>query len=265
MINFNLEELDKILPWGQEPNLSLHWYALTYGDLWLTIGNSTIYEYSKEAIEFFGNKVTPYNNYQLSRFIEDFTGLFDKISEKIPKEFYDLTKDLTKFQNNAKKWLDIYDTDEDEHSDFYFEEYDKLVSWTYQRSFDSAHLIGGPYLSFFRGNDKIRIVWETEDFLDNGISIWTAKDGSFEMDYSDFMNEIKMFGESFFFEMEKQIELVLEKEWGNIKIDKQRLVEEHKEKKNEFFSNLLLLNREPIEKTNWNEVFQLYDRMKKEI
>lgn len=231
MINFKLREFDKISPWGQEPNLSLHWFALTDGDLWLTFGKETIYEYSKEAINFWGNKSTSYNNYQLSRFIEDFTGLFDKIRETVPEEFYDLTKDLNKFQTDAKKWLDIYDTDEDEYSDFYFEEYDKLISWTYQRTFDSGHLIGGPHLSFFRRNDKVRIVWDTEHILENGISIWTAKDGSFEMDYSDFMNEIKMFGESFFTAMEKQIELVLEKEWGNIKIDKLRLVAEHKERR----------------------------------
>ena len=265
MINFKLRELDKISPWGQEPNLSLHWFALTYGDLWLTIGNSTIYEYSKEAINFFGNKSTPYNDYQISRFIEDFTVLFDKIRETIPEEFYDLTKESIKFKSDAQKWLEIYDTDEDDYSDFYFEEYYNLISWTNQRTFDSGHLIGGPILSFFRRNDKIRIVWETEHILENGISIWTAKDGSFEMDYSDFIYKIKIFGQSFFSEMENQIELVLEKEWGKIKIDKVSLVEEHKERKEKFFSTLFLLNQEPVEKTNWKEIQNLYKRMTIEI
>ena len=265
MINFKLRELDKILPWGQEPDLSLSWFALTDGDLWLTFGKETIYEYSKEAMDYWGNKSTPYNDYQLSRFIEDFTGLFDKIRETIPAEFYELTKDLKIFKSNAKKWLDIYDTDEDDYSDFYFEEYDKLISWTYQRSFDSGHLIGGPNLFFFRRNDKVRIVWETEHILENGISLWTAKDDSFEMDYSDFVDKIKVFGQSFFTAMDKQVELAVAKEWGNIKIDKQRLVEEHKERKDEFFSTLLLLDQEPADKTNWTEVEQLFNRMTNEI
>lgn len=265
MINFKLTELDKITPWGEEPELSLHWFGLSHGDLWLSLGNETIYEYSKEAMDYWGNKSTPYNDYQLSRFIEDFTGLFDKIRETIPEELYDLTRDLKKFQYDAKKWLDIYDTDEDNYSDFYFNEYDKLISWTYQRSFDSAHLIGGPYLTFFRRNDKVRIVWETEHILENGISLWTAKDGSFEMDYSDFVDKIKVFGKSFFSAMDKQVELAVAKEWGNIKIDKQRLVKEHKERKDEFFSTLLLLDREPTDKTNWTEVEQLFNRMTHEI
>jgi hypothetical protein len=76
MINFKLKELDKMAPWGQEPELSLHWFGLTDGDLWLIFGNQTIYEYSKEAMDFWGSKPTPYNDYQLSRFIEDFTRLF---------------------------------------------------------------------------------------------------------------------------------------------------------------------------------------------
>lgn len=263
MINFKLRELDKISPWGVEPELSLHWFAMTDGDLWLTIGNETIYEYSTEAINHWGNKTTPYNDYPIVRFIEDFTELFDKIRETIPEEFYQLTNDLKKFQADSKKWLDIYD--EDEESDFYFEVYDKLISWTYQRTFDSGHIIGGPHLSFFRRNNKLRIVWETERILENGIILWTAKDGSFEMDYSDFVEKIKAFGQSFFSAMDKQVELAVAKEWGNIKIDKQRLVEEHKERKDEFLSNILQLSQEPTGKTNWAEVEKLFKRMTNEI
>lgn len=265
MINFKLRELDKISPWGEEPELSLHWFGLTDGDLWLTFGNETIYEYSKEAMEFWKDKATPYNDYQLSRFIEDFTELFEKIRETIPEKFYDLTKDLKTFESNAKKWLDLNDVEEDTDNDFYYEKYSKLISWTHDRMFDSGHLKGGPLLSFFRRNDKVRIVWDTEFTLENGISLWTAKDGSFEMDYSEFIAKIKIFGQSFFAQMDKQVELAVAKEWGNIKIDKRRLVEEHKERKDEFFSTLLLLDQEPTDKTNWTEIEQLFNQMTNEI
>lgn len=257
--------MDQILPVGQEPNLSTSWFWLTDGDLWLQFGDQTIYEYSQSAINYWGGKSTPYNDYPLVRFIEDFTGIFDNIRETIPEEIYSLTKDLKKFQSDAKKWLDIYDTGEDGYSDFYFEEYNKLISWTYQRSFDSGHLIGGPHLYFFRCNDKMRIVWDTEFNLENGISIWIAKDGSFEMDYYDFIQKIKTFGQSFFSEMENQVELAVSKDWGSIRIDKQRLVEEHKERKDDFFANLLLLEQVPSNKTNWTEIELLYKQMTKEV
>ena len=111
----------------------------------------------------------------------------------------------------------------------------------------------------------MRVVWETEHTLENGINLWTAKDGSFEMDYSDFVTKIKIFGQSFFAEMDKQIELTVSKEWGHIKIDKQRLVEEHKERKEEFYSKLLLLDKAPTDKTNWKEIEQIFNRMKSEL
>jgi hypothetical protein len=262
MINFKLQEIENIFV-GQEPNSSINWFWLTDGDLWLKFGNQTIYEYSTEAINHWANKPTPYNDYPIVRFIEDFTELFDKIRETIPEKFYLLTKDLKKFQSDSEKWLDIYDTDED--SDFYFEEYDKLISWTYQRTFDSGHLIGGPHVSFFRRNNKVRIVWNTEHILENGISLWTAKNGSYEMEYVDFLEKIKVFGLSFFAAMDKQVELVIAKEWVNIKIDKQTLVEEHKVRKDGFFSTLALLDQEPTDKTNWIKVEQLFNRMIDEI
>lgn len=154
MINFKLKDFDKIIPVGQEPNLYLSWFWLTEGDLWLNFDDQTVYEYSKEAMQYFGDKPTPYNDYYIVRFLEDFTGLFEKISATIPEIFYSLTENIKQFRDNAQKWLDIYDIDENEHSDFYFEEYDRLISWTYERLFDSAHLIGGPHLSFLDTKTK---------------------------------------------------------------------------------------------------------------
>ena len=85
VINFKLRELDDILPVGQVPNLSTSWFWLTDGDLWLNFGDQMIYEYSIEAINYWGNKPTPYNDYPIIRFIEDFTELFDKIRESVCK------------------------------------------------------------------------------------------------------------------------------------------------------------------------------------
>ena len=265
MINFKLKDFDKIIPVGQEPSLRLSWFFLTDGDLWLTFGDQTIYEYSKEAIQHFGDKTTPYNDYYIVRFLEDFTELFRKISEPIPDRFYSLTPKINQFRNKAKKWLDLHDTDENEDSDFPFEEYDKLISWINERTFDSGHLLGGPHLSFFRCKDKIRIVWDTEYNLENGISLWTAKDGSFEMYFCDFVFQVKLFGKKFFESMDKQVKFALSKEWENIEVNKERLVEEHKERKQEFDKNVSFLEQSYDVQTNWTEIEQLLDRMNDEI
>ncbi len=264
-INFKLKELDQIVPWGKEPALRLSWFGMTDGELWLEFGTQTIYEYSKEAIDYFGERATRYNDYQLVRFIEDFTELFSNINETIPEFFYDVTQDLNTFMFNADKCLAIYDSEEDELFDTYFEAYSDLTSWIHQRTFNSIHLIGGPTLSFFRRKSKVRIVWSTEYILENGIHLWTAKDGFYEMDFRSFVVEIKKFGQNFFTQMDKQIELALAKDWGKIEVDKQLLKEEHQQRKKDFSAALSNLEQNQQVSTNWTKIEELYQQMSNEL
>ena len=106
---------------------------------------------------------------------------------------------------------------------------------------------------------------ETESQLENGIDIWTAKNGNVEFLFIDFLNQVKDFFEKFFEQMNKQVELALEKEWKDIQIDKEELIEEHKERKEKFDSQLKLLEHKSRSETDWNLVTNLYNRMKKEI
>ena len=265
MINFELKHIDETQPAGTGTELRMSWFWLTDGDLWLNLADSTLYEYSKDALKNFGNKKTQYNHYPLVRFIEDFTELFNVINESIPDDIYKSTQNLSLFLDDTQKWLDIHDTDEDEHSDFYFEEYDNLISWTYNRTFDSGHLIGGPKVSFFRNRDKIRISWETEYKLENGIDLWTAKNGNIEIPYSAFITQVKDFGERFFKQMKKQVNLAVDKDWNDIEIDKQRLVEEHSERELEFWEQFKLLESNSQTETNWEQIRELKSRMNKEI
>lgn len=265
MINFELKHIDETQPSGTETDLRMSWFWLTDGDLWLNLTDSTLYEYSKDALKFFGDKKTPYNDYPIVRFIEDFTELFNVINESIPDDIYHLTENLSKFLNDAQKWLDINDNDEEELNDFYFEEYDNLISWTYNRTFDSGHLIGGPKFSFFRNKDRIRISWKTEYKLDNGIELWTAKNGNIEMPYDDFILNIEEFGNKFFASMKEQVDLAIQKDWEEIQIDKERLIEEHRERESDFWEQFAQLKNNPLGKTNWERIRNLEDKLNKEL
>lgn len=153
-INFQLQELDKIIPWGEEPNLSLHWFGLTDGQLWIDVGTRTIYEYNEDARNYFGIPVK-YNDYQLSRFLEDFFGTFRYVGKSIPIELYN---GIDEFDSKTEKWKECHIDEEDEIFDrFYFDEYWELYEWRSNRSFDSGHLVGGPYIGCFRCGEKIKI------------------------------------------------------------------------------------------------------------
>ncbi|MBI9062917.1 MAG: hypothetical protein JEZ14_13120 [Marinilabiliaceae bacterium] len=264
-INFRLKSIDKIEPVGTELKIYISWFWLTDAELWIALGDDNIYEYSQEALAYFEDKPSRYNDYPLVRFIEDFTKLFEQISESVPGELYELTPNLKQFVSNTKEWLDIYDTEEEEISDFYFEEYYNIMSWTYARSFDSGHLVGGPRFTFFRCEDKIRIIWETESQLENGIELWTAKNGSIELDYFYFIEQVKSFSQRFFSQMEKQVNLAVMKDWGKVQIDKNRLVEEHNERKEDFDRKIAYLENGSTLNTDWKLIKSLYCRMKNEI
>lgn len=131
-INFRLQDLDKICPWGSKDALSLHWFGLTDGQLWIDVGNQTIYEYSEAARQYFACPIQ-YNEYQLSRFLEDFSCTFQFIRESIPECLYD---EIGEFEAKTDAWKESHIDDEDAVFDlFYDNEYERLVRWFYESFF----------------------------------------------------------------------------------------------------------------------------------
>lgn len=263
MIHFKLRHIDEAQPAGTEGDLHMSWFWLTDGELWIDLSGSTLFEYTPEALAHFGEAKSAYNDYPIVRFMEDFTALFRPISESLPDDIYALTEDVQGFLNHAQKWLDMQD--EDVHSDFYFEAYDPLISWSYLKALDSGHLIGGPHFWFFRNRDKIRMVWDTEFQLDNGIDLWTAKNGSTEIPYASFLAIVKDFGERFFAQMEEQVQSAILKDWGEINLDKVRLVKEQRERASAFWEQFALLKSDPPSETNWQQIRELKSQMEKDF
>ena len=261
-INFELKELDQVLLWGEAPNQRIHWFGLTDGLLWIDVGEQTIYEYSKEAQEYF-EECHPYNDYQLSRFLEDFSELFKGIGESVPRELYDYAEE---FEKQTEQWQNLYiDLSDELFNQFYFEDYLGMTSWLLsERTMDSGHLVGGPHISFVRCEDKIKIFWTGNYQLENGRNMWKFPSGVFEMSYNEFVDEVTRFFQAFYSAMDRQVENAVKKEWGCVTLDKDRLVIENVERK-ERFNQLLFFLSQPPAHTDWDKVLLLHKRMIKEI
>ncbi len=226
-ILFKLKHPDEIAPFGMAPNLSLHWFGLMDGLLWIQVGEQTIYEYSEASEKYFGCFMR-YNDYQLSRFMEDFFETFKYVGESIPRELHD---DLEHFDAQVQVWKERRDAgltegspEEDEWFDkLYFEEYCEPMEWYWRRSFDSGHLVGGPYIGCFRCDDRIKIMWESDFFTDEGQSIWTSPKGCLEISYDEFVDSVTAFFQVFCDAMDEQVAKALRKEWGEIRLDKKFL------------------------------------------
>lgn len=257
-IHFQLKELDKICPFGGKPTQSLSWFGLTDGLLWIEAGEHVIYEYTKEAQKYFGNPIR-YNDYYLSRFLEDFSDTFRYVSELIPEELF---KAVEVFRIKAKQWKDSHmDDDDDTFIQFYDNDYSKLVEWHADRSFDSGHLVGGPYIGCFRCEGRIKILWESSYKLESGNSIWTFPRGCVEIAYDEFVLSVLEFFDEFFDTMDKQVEKAISKDWGDIELDKERLIQENAERKEIFYKEASSLKKSLV-KTDWAGVMDCYAKMK---
>jgi Family of unknown function (DUF5984) len=246
MIHFRLKDFDKIIPIGQAPDEYLSWFWLTDGELWLTFGDITIYEYSNRSSSL-------YNDYYLVRFLEDFTDCFEKINEPISEKMFSLTRNSDDFLTKSREMYGDEVISDDE--------YEIISRWVLDRSFDSAHLVGGPLLFFFRFENTIRIVWKTEWILDNGISLWSAKNGYYDMDFDLFAENVKKFGVAFFEGMDKIVATTLESNLKNVRIDKKHVEKEHQERKNDFYKKLALLEQMPVKTTNWEEIENCVEKL----
>lgn len=258
-INFQLQEIDKIIPWGYDHDF-MSWFGLTDGLLWIDIGNNTIYEYSQAAREYW-KRDEKYNDYQLSRFLEDFSETFYLIRESIPESLYN---NIDKFTEYTHNWINQYiDEPDDLFDKFYDEEYEPLTEWFSNRIFDSGHLTGGPLIGCFRHEDRIKIYWNSDYTLDNGNSIWASPKGIVELKYEDFIIEVERFFHLFFMAMDKQVELAVLKDWGKVKLDKDRLVSENSDRKIGFRQAISMLSSQSDILTDWSRVKFLYEKMMK--
>ncbi len=85
------------------------------------------------------------------------------------------------------------------------------------------------------------------------------------MDYTEFVKNVEEFGERFFENMMKQVQNGMGKDWEDVKFDKKNLLQEQQERLREFREELKLLKNPPVDETNWKELENLFDQMKKEI
>jgi Family of unknown function (DUF5984) len=271
-LKFKLSSLDDITLFGDKSNLSVNWFSLTDGDLWIDFGKDIFYKYTHEAVEYFEGKQSHYNDYYISRFIEDFTHLFEKINESVPLEIFENICDLPnlmQFLDDADRWFDkeVPDDNDDEiERNFWIKKYYPLISWIGDRQLSSGHLQGGPKIWFFRHEDNLKIIWEADHKIEDKINMWTSQSGQRNLFYFVFEGEVKRFGEAFFQAMDKQVHLAVAKDWGDVKIDKIQIMKEHRQRYLDFYhDSLFKFDEESKVNTDWNEISLLIQEMRTSI
>lgn len=254
LINFKLRHPADITPWS-----SVGWFVLSDGEYWLDLGDVNFYEITAAASKEFGDASGKFVDYQLARLIEDFSELFEHISESVPDDFYELArKENTLFDFYSKANEKIDDLNDEVIGDNEFYRIHKVIEWISDRALTALHLSSNPTICFFRNKDKISLVWNADQTLESGAQLWIAGKGSIELDYREFVAEVVDFKERISLAMETQIQTANSMDWGHIQVDKARRLTEQIERKEEFENRInYLLETEKQPMTNWDEIRQI--------
>lgn len=254
LLNFKLKHPTTIKPWG-----SVGWFVLSDAEYWLDLGKVKFYEFTEEALKEFGEASSKFVDYQLARLVDDFSILFEHISESLPEDFYKIAKQessLFDFYSKAGQKVDALN--DENITDEYFYRIHKVLEWISNRSLSSMHLSSAPTICFFRNGDKISLVWDADRVTENGNQLWVAEKGNIEIDYDQFVAEVESFKGRLFEAMAEQIKIANSMDWGHFAVDNARRLEEQVERKEKFEVRMKFLsNIENNVVTDWEEIRQV--------
>lgn len=207
LIRFALRSLDEIEPWGEPDNLSLSWFALTDGYYLVTHGDSEIYRYSPTALSTLGWTPGPtpegFENsvdYQVCRLFHDLAEIIPSVVEEVPSDVATLL-DTTSTQKKWEQTVDDWDWESASDSA-------ESLLWVDHRTLDSGYLQAGPDITFWRTGDAIRIRCDNRTRQVDGVQIWQSERMDAEVPLSEFLAEIRHFGDDLLAKMDERVKLV---------------------------------------------------------
>jgi hypothetical protein len=247
LFNFLLKPLNEIMPWGGPGAERLHWFGLTDGSYWLSVGASTLFEYSESARPVSASRTC---DYQVVRLYEDVAEMCAQVLDPVPV-------DLVRFiagdgRRAALEQVSQWMTDNDDRDDDdYWAVADLSMTWIGQRELDSSHLSPSASIAMWSDEARVHIEWANQAKLIDGCCAWSAEAGSWSLGRQEFTQEFRSFHERLMAAMAERVERVVEGALApEIEVDIAGLVREH-----EVRSNLssTVLGPPPVA-TNWDSV-----------
>jgi Family of unknown function (DUF5984) len=247
LFDFELAPLESYASAAHPANPELSWYALTQGEYWITVGNSTLLEYAEGART---GGTQRYCRYPVARLHEDILTMLPSILEPVPATLVQyLAGDA------AAAWWEAYETwydralragpdprrrriDDDAHG------------LLYGRVLDTSYLAPLTGITLWSDDENVYFAWDNRAGTLNGVRAWTAVHGEFQMPRREFLAEIQSFNNRLIEQMAGRIEQLrcgaLPPE---IVIDLDALASEHEERGDVLHEALSLKTR-----TDWPAV-----------
>lgn len=240
MFEFELTPIELIPPWGEPPNLSLHWFGLTDGKYRIKVGDDYLLNYSDEYLEHTGRS-TSFVEYQVVRLWEDILEMLPAILEPVPEELHFLLEASAKDRN---EW---YEKAADEDLP------EEAVYWLVDRELDCGYLTNAPQVTIWSTETDVILSWNCGSKTDSGYPVWSATRDSFRMSRNDFLNAVTEFDSALMSQMKDLVDSVVSG-WksDSISIDLSQLLHEQ-EDRSTWLANYL----RRTSTTRWSEVVRL--------
>lgn len=216
LLNFTLTPLPAIQPWGQPPDLELHWFALSDGAYHLDLGDVRLLEYRPEL------GWPRYVEYQVARLHEDLLGMLPHVLQPLPA---DVVGRLPGGSLGA-----AHRAFRERHADIYArsEDVDSAMEVFQERLLDSLYLQPGFGVWMWSFGTTVVIEWDNRDCLLDRREVWTASVGRYELDRSAFLGELESFDRRLMSAMNERIESLGRGEYRpEVKIDLASLRADH--------------------------------------
>ncbi len=205
LIQFELNPLGKVIPWGGPGNHSLHWFGLTDGRYWINAGDATLFEYSEQVRRAESDR---YCDYQVARIFENITEMLPTILDPIPP-------DLVKYVSgeSGRAWMETQDSWGERNltadaGDEAWDVWHRATLLLNGRSLDSTYLTPSASILMWSDDTDVHIEWENADKVINGELAWSAVRGSVHLPRATFVEEVRAFHARLFEQMTSRIEQV---------------------------------------------------------
>jgi hypothetical protein len=263
LFEFKLKNLSEVLPWGEEPDLYLHWFGLTDGIYYMNVGDEQLFRASTAVMEHWKkdyhniNVNDVYVDYQVVRLYEDLLEKLIDMLQPVPSEIQQLIATQEKQEHWTTQLREIFEsTDSEEIEDLYSV---ATEWWNYHRNLSTMHLSEGPNIWIWNYGETIHIRWNNELKNVDGIQPWSTVRGDYTLPLEKFREEVTYFHERIMNEMAYRIKkLMTDNPIPHINIDIRSLEKEHEERKNSL--------NEAIAKTpnvtSWDTVIEAINMLK---
>jgi hypothetical protein len=198
LFNFRLSPLDEKTMRSGGPS----WYFLTAGAYWMTVGGAELFRYTGELLEHFARQgyphESPYETYFVYQLYRDLAAVVPEALEPVPPEVISQLDWLEAVRRRilsagaqavpAGVVLQLSSDDEPDSSGLARLCYD-ATDWWRARRLPVMHLVANPDIYFWRVGDRVHVRWRNSECRIDGIPVWTAGDGEYNLPAEEFRRE----------------------------------------------------------------------------